>query len=90
MKLSVVQNEKNTLEFYIEGERYTLPNYLKEKVVTMSGVEFCAYKLDHPLDKKAKFIVKTDGKSPKKVIEEAIKNAKEELNELKKEVDKLK
>ena len=90
MKLSVVQNEKNTLEFYIEGERYTLPNYLKEKVVAMSGVEFCAYKLDHPLDKKAKFIVKTDGKSPKKVIEEAIKSAKEELADLKKEVDKLK
>ena len=90
MKLTIVQNEKNTLEFYIEGERYTLPNYLKEKIVAMSGVEFCAYKLDHPLDKKAKFIVKTDGKNPKKIVEDAIKSAKEELADFKKEVDKLK
>jgi DNA-directed RNA polymerase subunit L len=90
MKLNIVSNEKNTLEFYIEGERHTIPNYLKEKIAGMDGVEFCAYKLDHPLDKKAKFIVKTDGKSPKKIVEEAIKQSKEELTEFKKEVEKLK
>lgn len=90
MKLNVVSNEKNHLEFYIEGERHTLPNFLKEKVSGETGVDFCAYRLDHPLDKKARFIVKTDGKSPKKVIEDAIKNIKEELGEFKKEVDKLK
>ena len=90
MKLDIVSNEKNQLEFYIEGERHTLPNYLKEKIVAMDGIEFCAYKLDHPLDKRAKFIVKTDGKSPKKIVEEAIKESKEELAEFKKEFDKLK
>ncbi len=90
MKLSVIQNEKNDLEVYIEGERHTLPNILREKISTDSAVEFCAYKLDHPLDKKARLIVKTSGKSPKKVVEEAIKTIKEELAEFKKEVDKLK
>ncbi|MFA6064691.1 MAG: DNA-directed RNA polymerase subunit L [archaeon] len=90
MKLEVITNEKNTLEFYLTGERHTIPNYLKEKIVAASGVEFCAYKLDHPMDKKAKLIIKTDGKSPKKIVEEAIKSAKEELAEFKKEVDKLK
>jgi len=90
MKLEVITNEKDTLEFYINGERHTLPNYLKEKILAANGVEFCAYKLDHPMDKKAKLIIKTDGKSPKKIVEEAIKSAKEELAEFKKEVDKLK
>ncbi len=90
MKLEVITNEKNTLEFYLTGERHTIPNYLKEKIIAVSGVEFCAYKLDHPLDKKARMIIKTDGKSPKKLVEEAIKSAKEELAEFKKEVDKLK
>ena len=90
MKLEVIQNEKNSLEFYIEGERHTLSNYLKEKIASIDGVEFCAYKLDHPLDKKAKFIVKTSGKAPKKILEEAIKITKEELSEFKKEFDKLK
>jgi DNA-directed RNA polymerase subunit L len=90
MKLDVVSNEKNILEFYIEGERHTLPNYLKEKISAMDGVEFCAYKLEHPLDNKSKFIIKTDGKSPKKIIEETIKQSKEELTEFKKEFDKIK
>jgi DNA-directed RNA polymerase subunit L len=90
MKLDVVTNEKNTLEFYIEGERHTLPNMLKEKIAAADGVEFCAYKLDHPLDKRAKFIVKTSGKSPKKIVEDSIKEVKEELNEFKKEFEKLK
>lgn len=90
MKIDVVKNEKDTLEFYIAGERHTLPNLLKEKIVAASGVEFCAYKLDHPLDQKAKFIVKTDGKSPKKIVEESIKEVKEDLAEFKKEFDKVK
>jgi len=88
MKVSVISNEKDSLEFFIEGERHTLPNLLKEKIAGMEGIEFCAYRLDHPLDKKARFIVK--GKSPKKAIEEAIKLSKEELAEFKKEVEKLK
>jgi len=90
MKLDIVANEKNTLEFYIEEERHTLPNMLKEKICSMEGVEFCAYRLDHPLDKRAKFMLKTDGKSPKKIIEEAIKQSKDDLAEFKKEFDKLK
>ncbi|MCX6803600.1 MAG: DNA-directed RNA polymerase subunit L [Candidatus Diapherotrites archaeon] len=90
MKLHVLKNEKNEMEFFIEGERYTLPNILKEKISADDSVEFCAYRLEHPLDKKARFIVKTSGKSPKKVIEDAIKNIKEDLAEFKKEVEKLK
>ena len=90
MKLEIIQNEKNVLEFYIEGERHTLPIMLKEKIAAQPGVEFCAYKMDHPMDKKSRFIVKTEGKSPKKIIEDAIKQAKEELAEFKKDFDKLK
>ena len=88
MKLSVITDEKGTLEFFIEGERHTLPNILREKVAAQEGVEFCAYRLDHPLDKRSRFIIK--GKSPKKALEEAIKLTKEELAEFKKEADKLK
>jgi len=88
MKLNIVTNEKDTLEFYIEGERHTIANYLKEKIAQMDGIEFCAYKLDHPLENKAKFMIK--GKNPKKALEEAIKLAKDELTEFKATTDKLK
>ncbi len=90
MKVTVITNEKNHLEFYMDGERHTLPNLLKEKISTDSAVEFCAYKLDHPLDLRSRLVIKTSGKSPKKVLEESIKALKEDLAELKKEVEKLK
>lgn len=90
MKISVIKNEKNELEFYIEGERHTLTNLLRKKIADDPAVEFSAYKLDHPLDKKSRLIVKTTNKSPKKVVEDAIKKIKDELAEFKKEVDKLK
>ena len=88
MKIEVVTNEKDNLEFFIEGERHTLPNMLKEKLANDASVEFCAYRLDHPLDKKARFIVK--GKNPKKAVEEAIKQIKTEISEFSKAFEKTK
>lgn len=90
MKMEIIQNEKNNLEFYLLNERHTIANLLKEKLVKNSDVEFCAYRLDHPLDEKTRFILKTNGKSPKKILEEAIKETKEELEEFKKAFDKMK
>jgi len=90
MKLEIITNEKNTLEFYIVGERHTLPNILRDRLAKSDDVAFCAYKLDHPLDEKARFILKTNSKSPKKVLEEAIKEIKEELAEFKKAFEKTK
>ena len=40
MKLEIVQNEKNTLEFYLLNERHTIANLLKEKIVKNNDVEF--------------------------------------------------
>ena len=88
MKVDVVSNTKDTLEFFIEGERHTLPNLLKERLAADSNVEFCAYRLDHPLDKKARFIVK--GKSPKKALEDALKGIQGEVAEFKKAFEKAK
>jgi len=90
MKLEKVTNEKNELEFYIDNERHTLPNLLKEKLSKDADVEFCAYKLDHPLEKKAKIIVKTKGKSAKKAVEDAIKEIQTELDDFKKAFEKTK
>lgn len=90
MKVEIVQNEKNTLEFYLIGERHTISSLLKEKLSNNNDVEFCAYKLDHPLDEKARFILKTNGKSPKKLLEETIKEIKEEIEEFKKAFEKMK
>ena len=88
MKLDVVSSTKDTLEFYIEGERHTLPNLLKERLASDPNVEFCAYRLDHPMDKRSRFVVK--GKSPKKALEDALKGIQDEVTEFKKAFDKAK
>jgi DNA-directed RNA polymerase subunit L len=88
MKIEIITQDKEGIEFFIEGERHTLPNLLKEKLTEDSSVDFCAYRLDHPLDKRARFVVK--GKNPKKSIETAIKTAKADITEFKKVFEKIK
>ena len=86
MKLEVIKNEKDTLEFYIDGERHTLANLIKDKLANNSDVDFVAYKLDHPIDQKARFIVKA--KNPKKMIENAIKEIETEISDFAKAFEK--
>ncbi len=86
MKLEIISNEKDNLEFYIEGERHTLTNLLKEKLSNNESVDFVAYKLDHPLDTKAKFILKA--KNAKKILSESLKEIEKELEEFKKAFNK--
>ena len=89
MKLEIIKNEKSELEFIVEGERHTIPNLLREKLSQNSDVEFVAYRLDHPLDQKAVFVLKTKG-SAKKVLEDTIKEIQKDFDEFKKGFEKLK
>jgi DNA-directed RNA polymerase subunit L len=88
MKVEIINNEKNSLEFFIEGERHTLPNLLKSTLSKKTGVDFVAYKLDHPIDQKSRFILKS--KNPKKDLEEAIKETQSEISDFKKAFEKVK
>ena len=88
MKIEVIAQDKEGIEFFIEGERHTLPNLLKEKLLEDSSVSFCAYRLDHPLDKRARFVVR--GANAKKSLENAVKAAKSDLAEFKKAFEKAK
>ncbi len=91
MKLELITKDKNTLEFYLIGERHTLPNLLKSRIENEAGIEFVSYILDHPMDDKARFIVKTSGsKSPVKVIEDACTKINKDLKQFSEKIKKLK
>lgn len=81
MKLRVLREEKNMVEFMLEGERHAFPNLLKQKLLGNKEVEYVSYVLDHPTDKNARFVLKTAGKNPKKALEEAAKEIDAELDE---------
>ncbi|MCR4369121.1 MAG: DNA-directed RNA polymerase subunit L [archaeon] len=88
MKVTVLKNEKESAEFLVEGERHSFPGLLKQKLLDNKDVEFVSYVLDHPLDRSARFVVKTKGKSPKKALEDACKEIESELSDFDKSVKK--
>lgn len=86
MKIDVLKSEKDYAEFVIEGEKHTFPNMLKQKLLEMKDVEFVSYILEHPMANGAKFVIKTGGKSPKKVLEVAAKALDKDLDDFDKKV----
>ncbi|MBI2598582.1 MAG: DNA-directed RNA polymerase subunit L [Candidatus Diapherotrites archaeon] len=88
MELELVKEEKNYLEFFLKGERYTFPNLLKSRLMNDSAVTFVSNKLDHFLLDKTHFVLRTDGKSPRKAIEDAIKEIEKDLSDFEREIKK--
>jgi DNA-directed RNA polymerase subunit L len=81
MKINVVKSESDFLEFLIEGERHTFPNMLKQKLLENKDVSFVSYVLDHPSSNSARFVLRVKGKSPKKVLEDSVKELEADLDE---------
>ncbi len=83
MELEFIKKAANHVEFKLLGETHTFANLLKSQLVNDPSVEFVAYKLEHPQDKDALFVLKTKGKSAKSVLVDAAKRLHEELGDLK-------
>ena len=90
MELEVLSKTKNELEFKIKGERHTLPQLLKAELLKDPKVELVSYKLNHPLDADSIFYIRTEGKDPKKVLEEACKTIESQLDDFSKKAKSLK
>ena len=88
MEIEFLKKQTNHVEFRIMGETHTFANLLKSHLVDDPSVEFVAYKLEHPMDKDAMFILKTKGKPAKTILLEAAKRVKEDLEELQGALDK--
>jgi DNA-directed RNA polymerase subunit L len=88
LELEVKEAKKDHLEFIIKGERHTLPNLLKTRLLKEADVKFVAYSLKHPLDKDARFILKTEKQEAKKVLLDACKEIVTELEDFEKKVSK--
>ncbi|MFX1319545.1 MAG: RpoL/Rpb11 RNA polymerase subunit family protein [Promethearchaeota archaeon] len=62
MNIHIVKNTARELELDIEGEGHTLCNPLREILFEDKHLTFAGYSVPHPLERSAKFIVRTDGK----------------------------
>lgn len=83
-----MKKQKNFAEFIIKGERHTLPNILKSRLLKDSSVEFVSYTLDHPMDNDSRFVIKTKGKTPSKALLDACKKIDKDLADFEKSIKK--
>ncbi|MEK6820770.1 MAG: DNA-directed RNA polymerase subunit L [archaeon] len=82
MEIEFIKKQANHVEFKLVGETHTFANLLKSHLVDNPAVSFVAYKLEHPMDSDALFVLKTEGKDAKKVLLEAAKRLEEDMKEL--------
>jgi DNA-directed RNA polymerase subunit L len=88
MELEVKTSKKNLLEFNIKGERHTLPNLLRNKLLKENDVTFVSYTLRHPQDTEAEFVLRTNKKEAKKVLLEACKQITADLKDFETKIKK--
>ncbi|VVC01924.1 DNA-directed RNA polymerase subunit L [uncultured archaeon] len=84
MAVKFIVKEKNTIEIEVSGVDTSLLNLLVEKLNNTSGVEFAAYKSEHPLIGSPKLIVKTKSADAATVTVKALEEIKDETQEFKK------
>jgi DNA-directed RNA polymerase subunit L len=82
MQLEFLKKQEKLVEFKLIGETHTFANLLRSHLVDDPEVEFVAYKLEHPMDKDALFILRTKSKPAKTVLLAAAKRVREDLKEL--------
>src|SRR3989344_1981383 len=89
MDLDLIRKQKNLLEFEIKGERHTFLNLLRSYLLKDAGVEFASYRLEHPMDNDAKFIVRTkDSETAEKALTKACDEIDSDLEEFAKQFKK--
>lgn len=88
MDLVKLQDDKDFLEFEIQGEDHTFCNLLRFHAWKEKGIEVVSYNIKHPLVGHPVFAVK--GKAPKKILGATIDSLKKEIKEIKDKFKKLK
>lgn len=86
MEMRFIQKDKNLIEFECEKADHSILQLLAEKLNNQDGVEFAAYKIEHPMLKKPKFIIKTKKKEASAFLLEALKSIQQDFEEFRKKV----
>jgi len=90
MEVNILKKRKNQLEVEIKGDKHTLTNLLREKLIEDPDVILAGYDKTHPLDNTAIFILKTKSKDATVVLKKAITDLVKEFDGLNKKLSRLK
>ena len=84
MEVKILVNEKDNLELELVGADQSLAQLIAERLNQEKGVEFAAYKMEHPLVGSPKVTVKTKKGDASKLVLEKVGEIKKEVAEFKK------
>lgn len=87
MKAEYIKDEKNEAE--IEMDNSTIAEILRVYLVEDDNVSFAAWKREHPT-KNPILKIKTNGKTARKALKDAIEKIEKEANKLQAEVKRAK
>ena len=89
MELELVKKGDGELLVKIVGEDHTLCNLLRAELSKDESVSAAVYTIEHPLTEPPKFYVKTKkGKSPEHALTDAAGRIAEQLEDLRKQLQK--
>ena len=71
MEVKIVEMDRDGVKLLIKGEDHTYLNLLQHYLLEDDCVIIAKYNIPHPLQDKAEFFVKTNGKDPLVAIKEA-------------------
>ena len=86
MEFDIIEDKKNRLVFEIEGMGHTYLNVLKNELWNDSHVKVATYSIKHDEVSNPKFILETDGSSPKTTLSGAVGRLKKLSEKFKKEL----
>jgi DNA-directed RNA polymerase subunit L len=89
MKIKVLEGKKSRLVFETEGIGHSYLNVLKNELWNDEHVKTATYVIKHPQASKPKFILETDGKSPKAALNGAVGRLKKLSEKFKKEMSAI-
>ncbi len=89
MTVKILKQDKNTLEIDIGDIDQSLAAMIVEKLNGTKGVEFAAYKREHPIVGAPHLIVKTKGSDPAKVLDKILEEVKKEVSEFRKQFSEI-
>ncbi len=90
MEIKVLEKTKNFLKIEIIGEDHTLCNALRRELWNDKDVKVSGYGLAHSLVSSPVLIVETSSKSPKTVLNDAVKRLKDSNDQMREKFKKLK
>lgn len=89
MEIKVLEDTKTSLKFELKGESHGFCHALKKEIWKDNKTKVAGYNIDHPVVGVPVFIIESSGKTPKAILEDAVKRLKKQCSDFKKGFQKI-